>query len=66
MTIPMREVSLPAELCEALERCFGEQFAEIEELLVFVLREIVRDDAHRLDQSDQRLIEARLRDLGYI
>jgi len=62
----MREVSLPAELCEALERRYGQQFPNIEELLVFVLSELVRDDAHRLDQNDQRLIEARLRDLGYI
>lgn len=66
MTIPMREVSLPAELCEAVERRFGEQFANIEEFLGFVLGELVRDDARRMDESDQRLIEARLRDLGYI
>jgi hypothetical protein len=66
MTIPMREVSLPGELCEVVEQRFGQQFATIEEFLVFVLGELVRDDAHQLDQSDQRMIEARLRDLGYI
>ena len=66
MTTPMREVRLPNELCEAVEQRFGQQFATIEEFLVFVLGELVRDSAHRMDQSDQRMIEARLRDLGYI
>jgi hypothetical protein len=49
-----------------VEQRFGQQFATIEEFLVFVLMELVRDNAHHLDQSDQRMIEARLRDLGYI
>jgi hypothetical protein len=62
----MREVSLPVELCEAVEQRFGQKFANIEAFLVFVLGELVRDDAHQMDQSDQRMIEARLRDLGYI
>jgi hypothetical protein len=66
MTTPIREVRLPDELCEAAEQRFGQQFATIEEFLVFVLMELVRDNAHQLDQSDQRMIEARLRDLGYI
>jgi hypothetical protein len=62
----MREVRLPDDLCAAVEQRFGQQFATIEEFLVFVLMELVRDNAHQLDQSDQRMIEARLRDLGYI
>jgi len=66
MTIPMREVSLPAELCEAVERRFGKQFATVEEFLVFVMTELVRDKAYQMDQNDQRMIAARLRDLGYI
>jgi hypothetical protein len=66
MTTPIREVRLPDDLCAAVEQRFGRQFATIEEFLVFVLMELVRDNAHQLDQSDQRMIEARLRDLGYI
>jgi hypothetical protein len=66
MTTAMREVRLPDELCAAVEQRFGQQFATIEEFLVFVLMELVRDKARQLDQSDQRMIEARLRDLGYI
>jgi hypothetical protein len=62
----MREVRLPDDLCAAVEQRFGQQFATIEEFLVFVLMELVRDNAHQLDQSEQRMIEARLRDLGYI
>ncbi len=66
MSTAMREVRLPDELCAAVEQRFGQQFATIEEFLVFVLMELVRDKARQLDQSDQRMIEARLRDLGYI
>ena len=66
MTASIREVRLPAELCEAVEQRFGEHFANIEALLVFVLGELAREDSRKLDQSDQAMIEARLRDLGYL
>jgi hypothetical protein len=66
MTTAMREVSLPADLCQAVEQRFGEQFTNLEECLVFVLGELVRDDARKLDQRDQQMIEDRLRALGYI
>ena len=38
----------------------------LEELLVFVLRELLRDQAKEMDQAEQRIIEQRLKDLGYI
>ena len=66
MTTSTREVTLPVDLCEAVERRFGQQFGNLEEFLQFVLTELLRDDANQMDQSDQRLIEARLRDLGYL
>ena len=66
MSLPMREVRLPKELCEAVEQRFGKQFATVEEFLVFVMTELVRDTAYQMDQNDQRMIAARLRDLGYI
>jgi hypothetical protein len=66
MTTSTRQVTLPAELCEAVERRFGQKFANLSDFLQFVLTELLRDDAYQMDQSDQRLIEARLRDLGYL
>jgi len=66
MSFETRDVSLPKELCERVERCFGSQFKSLEEFLVFVMTELVRDNAYRMDQDDQRMITARLRDLGYI
>jgi hypothetical protein len=62
----LREVRLPADLCLWAEKQFSPRFASVEELLVFVLRELQRNDAARFDEAEERLIEDRLRDLGYI
>ena len=63
---PLRELHLPADLCEIAEARFGAKFPNIEDLLTFVLKELVRHDSRKLDQNDQEMIEARLRDLGYL
>lgn len=57
-----RTVRLPADLCAQAEKKFG----SLEELLEFVLRDLLRDDAAQQDESEQRVIEQRLRDLGYL
>jgi hypothetical protein len=62
----MREVRLPAELCAAAEKKFSQKFSTLEELLSFILRDLSRDEALQLDQAEQRIIEDRLRELGYI
>lgn len=62
----MREVRLPADLCAAAEKKFGQTFGSVEELLIFVLRDLARDDASQFDQAEQRLVEERLRELGYL
>jgi hypothetical protein len=62
----MRDVQLPADLCAAAEKKFGHVFAGLEELLVFVLRDLARDEAARSDEDEQRLVEQRLRELGYL
>jgi hypothetical protein len=62
----MREVRLPAELCAAAEKKFARKFSTLEELLTFILRDLSRDDALQLDHAEQRIIEERLRELGYI
>lgn len=61
-----REIRLPADLCAAAEKKFVQSFASVEELLVFVLRELARDDASQCDQAEQKLVEERLRELGYL
>jgi hypothetical protein len=62
----MREIQLPAALCETLEQRFGANFRNLEELLTFALQELVRDDGHQMDKVEQGIIEERLKDLGYI
>jgi hypothetical protein len=66
MAESMIELRLPADLCRAAEERFGRQFGSLEELLTFILRELLSDDAARMDQTEARIIEERLRDLGYI
>ena len=61
-----REISLPEELCASAEQRFGARFASLEALLEFVLGELLRDDADKLDQAEQSVLEKRLRDLGYL
>ena len=36
----MRDVQLPADLCAAAEKKFGHVFTSLEELLIFVLRDL--------------------------
>jgi len=62
----MRELRLPEELCVAAERKFGRSFGTLEELLAFVLCDLTRDEAAKLDQAEQRVVEERLRELGYL
>ena len=66
MSSDLREVRLPDELCHEAERRFSARFGSLEEFLVFVLRELLRDEAAQMDQAEQRVIEERLKDLGYI
>jgi hypothetical protein len=62
----MREVRLPSELCQAAEQRYGARFGSLEQFLALVLQELLRDDAAQMDQAEQRIIEERLKDLGYI
>jgi hypothetical protein len=62
----MRTVQLPADLCVAAEKKLGQRFGSLEELLAFVLRDLTRDEASHLDEAEQRLVEQRLRELGYL
>jgi hypothetical protein len=62
----MRTVTLPAELCLRAEKKFAQRFSTLEQLLEYALRELVRDDAAQTDEREQRMIEQRLKDLGYL
>lgn len=62
----VRNVQLPADLCVSAEKQFSQSFGTVEELLIFVLRDLLRDDTDRLDLAEQRLVEERLRELGYL
>ena len=66
MSSDVREVRLPEELCNDAEYRFGARFGSLEDFLVFVLQELLRDEAKEMDQAEQRIIEQRLKDLGYI
>jgi hypothetical protein len=62
MSASSRQVSLPEPLCIAVEQRFG----NLESFLTFVMGEVLRDEAAVLDQNEQRLVEERLRELGYL
>jgi len=61
-----RNVRLPVELCAEAEQRYASRFGSLEQFLTFVLGELVRDDSAQMDQNEQSIIEARLKDLGYI
>ena len=61
-----RQLQLPADLCASAEAQYTPRCSSIEDLLVFLLTEITKDPGLQLDQQEQGIVEARLRDLGYV
>lgn len=61
-----REVRLPEDLCAAAEAKFGGAFSSLDELVIFLLREMVQGDTAEIDEAERQAVEQRLRDLGYI
>ena len=62
----LREIQLPADLCAAAEKKFAGKFHSVDELLAFVLRELISSDTVELDRAEQAVVEQRLKDLGYL
>jgi hypothetical protein len=62
----MRNISLPEELCIRAEQKFRHRFESIEELLAALMTDLIREDAAIMDQNEQKIIEERLKGLGYI
>jgi hypothetical protein len=61
-----RGVQLPEELCRAAEQRYGTQFGSLERLLEYLLQNLVSEAAAQMDESEQRMIEERLKNLGYL
>ncbi len=62
----MRDIALPEELCSAVEQRFGARFGNLPQFLVFVMQELLRDEAGQMDEAERRMVEDRLKDLGYM
>jgi hypothetical protein len=61
-----RTVELPEELCAQIEKEFGKSFASFEDLLVFVMQNLTQGQAAQMDEAERKILERRLRDLGYL
>jgi hypothetical protein len=66
MSENMRQLQLPSDLCQAAEQKFAQSYGTLQQFLVYVLQQLVRDDAFQMDKLEQSIIEERLRDLGYL
>ena len=62
-----RELRLPTHLCEAAEQLIkGTRFKTVEELLSFVLQELTSPNGAQSEAQERKVIEERLRHLGYL
>lgn len=62
----LRTIQLPDDLCVKAEKWMAARFTSLEELVTFLLREIIQDEDDKLDQKEEELVQQRLRDLGYM
>lgn len=61
-----RTVRLPEDLCIEAEKWLAGRFDDLEALITYLLREVMKDDGGRLDQEEEQILRQRLKDLGYI
>jgi len=66
MVEQQREIRIPEDLCVRAEEKFGRRFSSAEELICFILRELLNDDALQADRVEESIVEKRLRELGYL
>jgi hypothetical protein len=66
LTTEYRTVRLPEDLCKEAEKWMTGRFPDLETLLSFLLREIVKDETGKFDQAEEDMVQQRLKDLGYI
>ena len=55
-----RDLRISEQLCAAAEQKFGQQFKDVEELLEFILRDLLRDESGEMDQAEQKIIEEKI------
>ena len=61
-----RQIKIPEDLCAAAEKKFAARFGSVDELVAFLLQELLRVDTVELDRAEQAAVEQRLKDLGYL
>lgn len=61
-----RTIVLSAELCQLAEEKFKSRFSSVDELLTEILNQLLVGKALTMDEGEQRLLEERLKALGYI
>jgi hypothetical protein len=66
MTNTLREVKLDATLCEAAEKMFAARFGGLEPFLNSLLEQLTSNEAATMDENERKIVEKRLKDLGYI
>jgi hypothetical protein len=62
----LRTISLPEELCLRAEQKFRHRYQSVDDFLLAVMTELLRDDATTMDLGELKIIEERLKGLGYI
>jgi hypothetical protein len=62
----MRTISLPEDLCLKAEHKFRHRYVDLSEFLIAVMTELLCEDATTMDINEQKIIEERLKGLGYI
>ncbi len=65
-TLTTRAVLLPEDLCARVEAQVAPAFGGLVPLLTLILDEMARDESGKADREDEKMIAARLRDLGYL
>jgi hypothetical protein len=61
-----RQIAIPEDLCAAAKKRFGGRFPHVQDFVIFLLQELLRDTNVELDHAEQAAVEQRLRDLGYL
>jgi len=61
-----RTIILSTELCQLAEEKFKSRFSSVDELLTAILNQLLVGEALTMDEGEQRLLEERLKALGYI
>jgi hypothetical protein len=61
-----RTLQLSEDLCAKAQTWMPTRFATLEAFVEFLLQEMMREDASKLDEAEEQIVQQRLRDLGYI